>query len=103
MDVNFIENIPFYNKTTLRGENSNEDQFWQQEQPKLSIFFPEINQKTDVLISEKGGNIDLSMPNKITSQTRRETLQPMSTKLRVYTRLRFNSNTENNQVNLEHG
>ena len=25
MDVNFIENIPFYNKTTLRGENSNED------------------------------------------------------------------------------
>ncbi|RVW19743.1 Long-chain-fatty-acid--[acyl-carrier-protein] ligase AEE15, chloroplastic [Vitis vinifera] len=27
----------------------------------------------------------------------------MSTKLRVYTRRRFNSNTENNQVNLEHG
>ena len=43
------------------------------------------------------------MPNKIASQTGKETLQPMSTKLRVYTRRRFNSNTENNQVNLEHG
>ena len=47
MDVNFLENIPFYNKTTLQGESSNEDQFWQQEQPKPSTgFFPEINQKT---------------------------------------------------------
>ena len=27
----------------------------------------------------------------------------MSTELCVYTRRRFNSNTENNQVNLEHG
>ena len=27
MDVNFIENIPFYNKTTLQGESSNGDQF----------------------------------------------------------------------------
>ena len=43
------------------------------------------------------------MPNKTASQTRRETLQPMSTKLRVYTRRKFNSNTGNNQVNLEHG
>ena len=43
------------------------------------------------------------MPNKIASQTGGETLQPMSTELRVYTRCRFNSNTENNQVNLEHG
>lgn len=25
MDVNFIENIPFYNKTTLQGESSNGD------------------------------------------------------------------------------
>ena len=43
------------------------------------------------------------MPNKIASQTGGETLQPMSTKLRIYTRHRFNSNTKNNQVNLEHG
>ena len=43
------------------------------------------------------------MPNKTASQTRRETLQPMSTKLRVYTRRKFNSNTGNNQVNLEYG
>ena len=92
MDVNFIENIPFYNKTTLQGKN-----------PKPSIFLPEINQKTDVLISEKGGNIDLSMPNKIASQTGGETLQPMSTELCVYTKRKFSSNTENNQVNLEHG
>ena len=35
--------IYIYNKTTLQGENSNEDQFWQQEQPKPSIFLPEIN------------------------------------------------------------
>ena len=70
---------------------------------KPSIFLPEINQKTDVLISEKGGNIDLCMPNKIASQIWGEILQPMSTKLRVYTRRKFNSNTENNQVNLEHG
>ena len=103
MDVNFIENIPFYNKTTLQGESSNEDRFWQQEQPKPSIFLPKINQKTNVLISEKGGNTDLSMPNKIASQTGGETLQPMSTELCVYTRCEFNSNTENNQVNLEHG
>ena len=43
------------------------------------------------------------MPNKIASQIAGETLQPMSTELCVYTRHRFNSNTENNQVNLEHG
>ena len=43
------------------------------------------------------------MPNKIASQIGGEILQPMSTKLRVYTRRKFNSNTENNQVNLEHG
>ena len=45
MDVNFIIYIYIYiyNKTTLQGENSNEDQFWQQEQPKPSIFLPEIN------------------------------------------------------------
>ena len=43
------------------------------------------------------------MPNKIASQTGGDTLQPMSTELRVYTRHRFNSNTKNNQVNLEHG
>ena len=67
MDVNFIENIPFYNKTTLQGGRSNEDRFWQQEQPKPSIFLLEINQKTDILISERGGNTDLSMPNKIAS------------------------------------
>ena len=54
MDVNFIEHIPFYNKTTLQRESSNEDMFWQQEQPKPSIFLPKINQKIDVLISEKG-------------------------------------------------
>ena len=96
MDVNFIENIPFYNKTTLQGQSSNENQFWQQEQSKPSIFLPNINQKTNLLISEKGGNTDLSMPNKIASQTGGETLQPMSTELRVYTRCRFNSNTENN-------
>ena len=102
MDVNFIENIPFYNKTTLWGESSNEDQFWPQEQPKSSIFLLEINQKIDIFISEKRRNIDLSMPNKIASQTGGETLQPMSTELRVYTKCRFNFNTENNQVNLEH-
>ena len=102
IDVNFIENIPFYDKTTLQEESSNEDQFWQQEQPKSSIFLLEINQKIDILISEKRGNIDLSMPNKIASQTGGETLQPMSTELRVYTKCRFNFNTENNQVNLEH-
>ena len=117
MDVNFLENIPFYNKTTLQGESSNEDQFWQdKEQPKpISIFIPEINQKTDdvfileinkktdVLTSKKGGNTDLFMPNKIVSQTGGETLQPMSTELHVYTRRRLNSNTEKNPVNLEHG
>ena len=54
MDVNFIENIPFYNKTTLWGESSNENQFWPQEQPKSSIFLLEINQKIDIFISEKG-------------------------------------------------
>ena len=70
---------------------------------KPSIFLPEINQKTDVLISEKGGNIDLCMPNKIASQTGGETPQPISTEFHVYTRRRFNSNTEKNQVNLEHG
>ena len=43
------------------------------------------------------------MPNKIASQIAGEILQPMSTELRVYTRHRFNSNIENNQVNLEHG
>ena len=43
------------------------------------------------------------MPNKIASQIAGETLQPMSTELCVYTRHRFNSNIENNQVNLEHG
>ena len=48
-------------------ESSNEDQFWQQEQPNPSIFLPEINQKTDVLISEKWRNTDLSIPNQITS------------------------------------
>ncbi|RVW16188.1 Retrovirus-related Pol polyprotein from transposon RE2 [Vitis vinifera] len=32
-----------------------------------------------------------------------ETLQPMSTELCVYTKRKFSSNTENNQVNLEHG
>ena len=43
------------------------------------------------------------MSNKIASQIGGKTLQPMLTKLHVYTRRRFNSNTENNQVNLEHG
>ena len=43
MDVNFIENIPFYNKTTLQEESSNED--WPQEQPKPSIFLLEIKKK----------------------------------------------------------
>ena len=43
------------------------------------------------------------MLNKIASQTGGEILQPMSIELRVYTRCRFNSNTKNNQVNLEHG
>ena len=105
MDVNFLENIPFYNKTILQGEISNEDQFLQdKEQPKpISVFIPEINKKTDVLTSKKGGNTDLFMPNKIVSQTGGETLQPMSTELRVYTRRRLNSNTEKNPVNLEHG
>ena len=102
MDVNFIENIPFYDKTTFQGESSNEDQFWPQEQPKSSIFLLEINKKIDIFISEKRRNIDLSMPNKIASQTGGETLQPMSTELYVYTRRRFNSNTKNNQVNFEH-
>ena len=63
MNVNFLENIAFYNKTTLQGESSNEDQFWQdikqpkpitdKEQPKpISIFISEINQKTNVFIPE---------------------------------------------------
>ena len=43
------------------------------------------------------------MSSKIASQIGGKTLQPMSTELCVYTRRRFNSNTENNQVNLEHG
>ena len=43
------------------------------------------------------------MPNKIASQTGGETLQPMSTEFHVYIRRKFISNTENNQVNLEHG
>ena len=43
------------------------------------------------------------MPNKIASQTGGETPQPISTEFHVYTRRRFNSNTEKNQVNLEHG
>ena len=43
------------------------------------------------------------MPNKITSQTGGETPQPISTEFHGCTRYRFNSNTEKNQVNLEHG
>ena len=31
------------------------------------VFFFLINQKSNVLISEKGGNTDLSLPNKIAS------------------------------------
>ena len=54
-----------------------------------------------MLISEKEENTNLSRPNKIASQTGRETLQPMFTELRFYTRGKFNS--KNNQVNLEHG
>ena len=56
-----------------------------------------------MLISEKEENTNLSRPNKIASQTGRETLQRMFTELRFYTRGKFNSNTKNNQVNLEHG
>ena len=29
MDVTFFENKPFFEKTSLQGENSNEDQFWE--------------------------------------------------------------------------
>ena len=28
MDVNFVETIPFFSKTSLQGEKANEDQFW---------------------------------------------------------------------------
>lgn len=43
MDVNFLENVSIYNKTTLQEKNLNEDQFWQQKQFKPIIFFSEIN------------------------------------------------------------
>lgn len=43
------------------------------------------------------------MPNKIVSEISEETLQSMSTELSVYTRHKFNSNTENNPISLEHG
>ena len=42
------------------------------------------------------------MPNKIASQIEGETLQPIFIEFHVYTRHRFNSNTKNNEVNLEH-
>lgn len=104
MDVQFLETVPFYTKTSLQGENLNEDQFWQQEeQPKPAIFFPEINQEMDTLPRENVENTDLSMPSKTVSQTGGETLPPKSTELRVYNRRRFNPNIENLPVNPEHG
>ena len=43
------------------------------------------------------------MSSKIVSQTGGETLLPMSTELRVYTRHRYNPNIENLPINHEHG
>ena len=74
--------IYFYNKTTLQGKSSNEDRFWQQEQPKPSIFLSKIFNK-NVLISEKEGNTNLFMPNKIASQIEGETLRPIFTEFCV--------------------
>ena len=39
MHVNFIENIPFYNKTTLQEKSSNEDQFGNKNNQNLVFFF----------------------------------------------------------------
>ena len=94
--------FPFITKLPFRGRALMKINFGNKNNQNLVFFFL-INQKTDVLNSEKRGNTDLSMPNKIASQTGGETLQPMSIELHVYTRRKFNSNTENNQVNLEHG
>ena len=57
----------------------------------------------DNLPRENAENIDLSMPSKTVSQTRVETLLPMSIELPVYTRLRFNPNIENLPINPWHG
>ena len=104
MDVQFLEKIPFYTKTSLQGENFNKDQSWQQEeQPKPALFFLEINQEMDTLPRENAENTDLSMPSKILSQTGGETLPPKSTELRVYTRLGFNPSIENLPIYPEHG
>ena len=51
---------------------------------------------------ENAEKIDLSMPSKIVSQIGGETLPPLSTELRVYTRRRFNPNIENLPIYHEH-
>ena len=52
---------------------------------------------------ENAESTDLSMPSKIVSQTRRETLPHMSTELHVYTKHGFNPNIENLPIYPEHG
>ena len=46
MDVNFVETISFFSKTSLQGEKENEDQFWHVSTP-VPTTFPHDNTHID--------------------------------------------------------
>ena len=58
--------FPFITKLPFRGRALMKINFGNKNNQNLVFFFL-INQKSNVLISEKGGNTDLSLPNKIAS------------------------------------
>lgn len=64
MNVTFLEQTPYFSKTSLQGEKDNEDQFWHISTPIPNIFFPDItlsDKETELFIKEKIGQPNLSM------------------------------------------
>ena len=56
--------FPFNTKLLFKGKALMKISFGNKNNQNLVFFFPEINQKTNVLISGKRGNTDLLMPKK---------------------------------------
>ena len=90
IDVNFVETIPFFSKTSLQGERANEDQFWHVS-TSVPTTFSHDNTSIDGTKFVHKENLEepsLPMLEVRNSQAREETLHNNS-ELCVYSRKNF--------------
>ena len=102
MDVNFVETIPFFSKTSLQGKRANENQFWHVSKPVPTTFSHDNTpiDGTEFVDKENLGKPSLPMLEVRNSQVEEETFHNNS-ELRVYSRKKFHQTARENPTILE--